>query len=713
MNKKIKQILILLLLLGIFFTAKAYGVSEYLNFEYLKLQKESLLSTYNENQFLFISIYFLVYVISVAVSIPGATIFTLAAGAIFGVVLGTVLVSFASTLGATLSFLFSRYLLRDSVQKKFGSSMESINKGLEQDGTFYLLSLRLIPAFPFFLINLLMGLSRISAIQFFWVSQIGMLPGTLVYVNAGTQIATLNSTKDILSPTLLLSFVALGLLPLFAKIIVNKIKINKIYTNYNKPKFYDYNLVVLGAGAAGLVTSYIGATVKAKVALIEKHKMGGDCLNYGCVPSKAIIATAKKVHLTKKASEYGLKKVEIDFDFKDIMARVSGIIKKIEPNDSIERYSSMGVDCITGSGKILSPFEVEVNGKIITTKNIIVATGAGPLIPNIPGLKDVPYLTSETLWNLTTLPKNLLIIGGGPIGCELSQAFSRLGSKVTILDIADRILPKEDKDVSLFMETVLKEEGITILKSHKILEFINIYNKNSAVVEFNKEKKEIYFDYVLLSMGRKARVSGFGLEELGVKITNRGTIEVNEYLETNYPNIFACGDVAGPYQFTHTASHEAWYASVNALFGIFKKFKADYTVIPWTTFTDPEVSHVGLSEEDALSKNIQFDLTKYDIHELDRAITESENKGFVKILTSPGTDKILGVTIVGHNAGEIISEFVLAMKYKIGVNKILGTIHAYPTMAEANKFAAGNWKKARKPENLLKWVEKFHHWRRQ
>jgi dihydrolipoamide dehydrogenase len=713
LNKKIKQILILLLLLGVFFTARAYGVSDYLNFEYLKLQKESLLSTYNENQILFISIYFLVYVISVAVSIPGATIFTLAAGAIFGVVLGTVLVSFASTLGATLSFLFSRYLLRDSVQKKFGSSMDSINKGLEQDGTFYLLSLRLIPAIPFFLINLLMGLSRISAVQFFLVSQIGMLPGTLVYVNAGTQIATLNSPKDIFSPTLLLSFVALGLLPLFAKIIVNKIKINKIYINYNKPKSYDYNLVVLGAGAAGLVTSYIGATVKAKVALIEKHKMGGDCLNYGCVPSKAIIATAKKVHLTKKASEYGLKKVEIDFDFKDIMARVSGIIKKIEPNDSIERYSSMGVDCITGSGKILSPFEVEVNGKIITTKNIVVATGAGPLIPNIPGLKEVPYLTSETLWNLSTLPKNLLVIGGGPIGCELSQAFSRLGSKVTILDIADRILPKEDKDVSLFMETVLMEEGITILKSHKILEFINIYNKNSAVVEFNKEKKEIYFDYVLLSMGRKARVSGFGLEELGVKITNRGTIEVNEYLETNYPNIFACGDVAGPYQFTHTASHEAWYASVNALFGIFKKFKADYTVIPWTTFTDPEVSHVGLSEEDALSKNIQFELTKYDLHELDRAITESENKGFVKILTSPGTDKILGVTIVGHNAGEIISEFVLAMKYKIGVNKILGTIHAYPTMAEANKFAAGNWKKARKPENLLKWVEKFHHWRRQ
>ncbi len=713
MNKKIKQILIFFVILGIFFTAKALGVSDYLNFETLKTQKEALLSYYTDHQILFLTVYFLVYVISVAVSIPGAVIFTLGAGAIFGVVLGTVLVSFASTLGATLSFLFSRYLFRDSVQEKFSSSMDSINKGLEKDGTFYLLSLRLIPAFPFFLINLLMGLSKISAFRFFWVSQIGMLPGTLVYVNAGTQLATLNSTKDILSPTLLLSFVALGILPLIAKFMVKQIQLNKIYSRFKKPKTYDYNLVVIGAGAAGLVTSYIGATVKAKVALIEKHKMGGDCLNYGCVPSKAIIATAKKVHLSQKAEKFGLKKVEIEFDFQDIMKRVSGIIQKIEPNDSIERYSKMGVECLTGEAKVITPFEVEINGKRITTKNIVIATGAGPLIPNLPGLRDVPYLTSETLWELKVLPKNLLVIGAGPIGCELSQAFSRLGSKVSIVDIADRILPKEDKDVSNFMETVLKEEGIQIYKSHKLLEFLNIYDQYSAVVEFNKEKKEIKFDYVLLSMGRKARVSGFGLENLNIKITQRGTIEVNEYLETNYPNIFACGDVAGPYQFTHTAAHEAWYASVNALFGIFRKFKADYSVIPWTTFTDPEVSHVGLSEEDAVSKKIPYEITRYDLHELDRAIAESENRGFVKILTPPNSDKILGATIVGHNAGELLSEFVLAMKHKIGLNQILGTIHAYPTMAEANKYVAGNWKKARKPENLLKWVEKFHSWRRQ
>lgn len=713
MNKKIKQILIFFLILSIFLTARALGVSEYLNFESLKTQKDLLFSYYTDHQILFLTVYFLVYVISVAVSIPGAVIFTLGAGAIFGVVLGTILVSFASTIGATISFLFSRYLFRDSIQEKFGSSMDSINKGLEKDGTFYLLSLRLIPAFPFFLINLLMGLSKISSIRFFWVSQIGMLPGTFVYVNAGTQLATLNSTKDILSPALLLSFVALGILPLIAKFVVKQIQLNKIYSKFKKPKTYDYNLVVIGAGAAGLVTSYIGATVKAKVALIEKHKMGGDCLNYGCVPSKAIIATAKKVHLTKKAKEFGLKKVEIEFDFQDIMKRVSGIIQKIEPNDSIERYSKMGVECLTGEAKVITPFEVEISGKRITTKNIVIATGAGPLIPNLPGLKDVPYLTSETLWELKELPRNLLVIGAGPIGCELSQAFSRLGSKVTIVDIADRILPKEDKDVSNFMETVLKEEGIQIYKSHKLLEFMNIYNQYSAVVEFNKEKKEIKFDYVLLSMGRKARVSGFGLEDLNIKITPRGTIEVNEYMETNYPNIFACGDVAGPYQFTHTAAHEAWYASVNALFGIFRKFKADYSVIPWTTFTDPEVSHVGLSEEDAISKKIPYEITQYDLHDLDRAIAESENRGFVKILTPPNSDKILGATIVGHNAGELLSEFVLAMKHKIGLNQILGTIHAYPTMAEANKYVAGNWKKARKPENLLKWVEKFHKWRRQ
>jgi dihydrolipoamide dehydrogenase len=712
LNKKIKQFLILFLIIFAFVIARYYGLQDLLNFEYLKSQKDTFIKTYNENEVLFIIIYFVVYVVSVAISFPGATIFTLAAGAIFGVVTGTILVSFASTLGATLSFLFSRYLFRDIVQSKFGSSLDSINKGLEEDGKFYLLSLRLIPAFPFFLINLLMGLSKISVLQFFLVSQIGMLPGTIVYVNAGTQLASLSNPKDIVSFPLLLSFLALGLLPLFAKFIVSKIKLNKIYKNYKKPSHFDYNIIAIGGGAAGLVTSYIASTVKAKVALIEKHKMGGDCLNYGCVPSKAIISSAKKVHLSKKGKDFGLKKVEIEFDFLDIMNRVSNIIKTIEPNDSIERYSKLGVDCITGRAKILSPYEIEVNGKILTTKNIVIATGASPLIPNIPGINQVPYLTSETLWKLQNLPKNFLIIGAGAIGCEMAQAFSRLGSKVTLVEFSDKILPRDDNDVSNFMNKILTEEGITILTSHKLIEFIKNNNTFIAKIESNAAIKEIEFDNVLLSMGRKPRIEGFGLEELGVKISNRKSIEVNEFMETNYPNIFACGDVAGPFQLTHTASHEAWYASVNALFGIFKKFKTDYSVVPYTTFTDPEVSHVGLSEEQATQKNIPVEITKYDLNDLDRAITESENKGFIKVLTEPGKDRILGATIVGYNAGELLSEFVLAMKYKIGLNKILGTIHAYPTMGEGNKYVAGNWKKARKPEKLLKIVEEFHRWRR-
>jgi dihydrolipoamide dehydrogenase len=712
LNKKIKQFLILFLIIFAFVIARYYGLQDLLNFEYLKSQKDTFIKTYNENEVLFIIIYFVVYVVSVAISFPGATIFTLAAGAIFGVVTGTILVSFASTLGATLSFLFSRYLFRDIVQSKFGSSLDSINKGLEEDGKFYLLSLRLIPAFPFFLINLLMGLSKISVLQFFLVSQIGMLPGTIVYVNAGTQLASLSNPKDIVSFPLLLSFLALGLLPLFAKFIVSKIKLNKIYKNYKKPSHFDYNIIAIGGGAAGLVTSYIASTVKAKVALIEKHKMGGDCLNYGCVPSKAIISSAKKVHLSKKGKDFGLKKVEIEFDFLDIMNRVSNIIKTIEPNDSIERYSKLGVDCITGRAKILSPYEIEVNGKILTTKNIVIATGASPLIPNIPGINQVPYLTSETLWKLQNLPKNFLIIGAGAIGCEMAQAFSRLGSKVTLVEFSDKILPRDDNDVSNFMNKILTEEGITILTSHKLIEFIKNNNTFIAKIESNAAIKEIEFDNVLLSLGRKPRIEGFGLEELGVKISNRKSIEVNEFMETNYPNIFACGDVAGPFQLTHTASHEAWYASVNALFGIFKKFKTDYSVVPYTTFTDPEVSHVGLSEEQATQKNIPVEITKYDLNDLDRAITESENKGFIKVLTEPGKDRILGATIVGYNAGELLSEFVLAMKYKIGLNKILGTIHAYPTMGEGNKYVAGNWKKARKPEKLLKIVEEFHRWRR-
>ena len=708
---KLKKLLIILSVIALIVLARYYGLQEYLSFESLKSNKELLNSYYAQNEILFISGYILLYIISVAVALPGATILTIGSGALFGLVKGVILVSFASTIGATLSFLISRYLFRDTLREKFSDKLTAIDKGVRQDGAFYLFTLRMIPIFPFFLINVLMGLTDISVVIFFFVSQVGMLLGTIVYVNAGTQLASISSLKDILSPNLLFSFVALGILPLFGKSIIAYIKNQKIYKNYKKPKSFDYNLIVIGAGAAGLVTSYIAATVKAKVALVEKHKMGGDCLNYGCVPSKALIAVAKKIHTEKRIAEYGIKSAKIEFDFATVMKRVAGVVKKIEPNDFVERYTKLGVECFSGDAKIVSPYVVSINGKEYSTKSIVIASGAEPYIPNIPGLNEIKYLTSETLWDLKKLPKKLLILGGGPIGCELSQAFSRLGSDVALVEMGERIMPKEDLDVSAFMKETLEKEGLKILTSHKAIEFKK-GKVNSVICEANGNKVEIKFDEVILAIGRKARTKGFGIEELGIRLNPNGTIETDEFLRTNFPNIFVCGDAAGPYQFTHTASHQAWYASVNALFGFAKKFKADYSVIPWTTFTDPEVAHVGLTEAEAKEKNIEIELSQYDIGELDRAIADGEANGFIKVLTKIGTDKILGVTIVSAHAGDLLAEYVLAMKHGLGLNKILGTIHTYPTMSEANKFVAGNWKKANKPEKLLSYVEKFHRWRR-
>ena len=452
---------------------------------------------------------------------------------------------------------------------------------------------------------------------------------------------------------------------------------------------YDYNLIVIGAGSAGLVSSYIAAAVKSKVALIEKHKMGGDCLNYGCVPSKAIIQSAKILSYAKNSTDFGIKKMHYEFEFSDVMDRVHKIIKSIEPHDSVERYTKLGVDCFEGEANILSPHKVQINNKVITCRSIIIATGASPLVPKIQGLDEINYLTSENIWNLKKLPKNFLIIGGGPIGMEMAQAFSRLGSNVTVVEMAPKVLVKEDDDVIDFVNENFKKENINILTNHKAVEV----KGNNLICEYNNEKVTLEFDEIFIALGRKANINGFGLDKLNIKIRGNGTIEANKFLQTNYPNIYVCGDVTGPYQFTHSAAHQAWYASVNALFSPIKKFKVDYSIIPWATFTDPEIARVGLNEQDAKIQNIDYQVTKYDISDLDRAITDSKNKGFIKVLTVPGKDKILGVTIVAEHAGDTIAEYVLAMKNNIGLNKILGTIHIYPTLAEANKFVAGEWKK--------------------
>lgn len=707
MKSKIILIGVIALLVLSYFS---FNLGQYFSLDYFKSQQAVIDLYYNEKPLITATLFFAVYVAVAGLSLPGAAIMTIAAGAVFGVLLGTLIVSFASAIGATIAFLASRYLLRDAIQKRFGDRLETINEGIKKDGAFYLFTLRLVPVFPFFIINLLMGLTPIRTLTYYIVSQAGMLLGTIVYVNAGTQIAKIDSLSGILSPALIASFILLGIFPFIAKKIIATIKAREVLKDYPIPKKFDRNLVVIGGGSAGLVTSYIAAAIKAKVTLIEKHKMGGDCLNTGCVPSKALIRSARFIAQQKRASALGIKSASAEFDFADVMERVQRVIKTIEPHDSVERYTNLGVDVIEGEAKITSPYTVEVNGKTLTTRNIVIATGAQPLIPSLPGIEEVEYLTSDTIWNLRKQPERLVVLGGGPIGSELAQCFARLGSQVVQIERGSHIMGREDPDISDRVMQRFKAEGIDIRVRHNAREFCIENGEKVLICEHEGEEVRIPFDQILIALGRVANTRGFGLEELGVTI-NR-TIEVNELLQTNFPNIYAAGDVAGPYQFTHVAAHQAWYAAVNALFRGFKSFKVDYRVIPWATFTDPEVARVGLNETEAKEKGIAYELTTYDIDDLDRAITDEEAHGVIKVLTVPGKDKILGVTIVGEHSGDLIAEYVTAMKYGLGLNKILGTIHIYPTMAEANKYVAGNWKRAHAPQRLLAWVARFHTWRR-
>lgn len=714
---KTKRFTLLLLVAALIAAFLVFDLGRFLNLDTLKSRQEELQAFAQTHPWQSASLFFLAYTLVTALSIPGAAIMTLAAGAVFGLGWGTLIVSFASSIGATLAFLAARFVLRDSIQQRFGDKLKSFNEGVAKDGAFYLFTLRLAPIFPFFLINLVMGLTSMRAWTFYWVSQLGMLAGTLVYVNAGTQLAQIDSIRGILSPGLIFSFVLLGIFPLLAKKAVEFFQARKVYAKWPRPKRFDYNMVVIGGGSAGLVTSYIAAATKAKVALIERHKLGGDCLNTGCVPSKALIRSAKLVSHISRAKEFGLSSASAEVDFVAVMERVQRIVKTIEPHDSVERYTALGVECVQGDAKIVSPFAVEVTDadgakRTLTTRNIVIAAGARPFVPPIPGLQEIGCLTSDTLWDLRELPKRLVVLGGGPIGCELAQAFQRLGSQVTQVEMAARILVREDADVSELVAARFRAEGIQLLTGHKATKFMVENGEKILIAEHSGREVRIAFDMVLCAVGRAANITGYGLEELGIRTTKTRTVETNDYLQTLYPNIYAAGDVAGPFQFTHTASHQAWYAAVNGLFGRFRKFKADYSVIPWATFTEPEVARVGLNEQDAREKNIPYEVTTYQLDDLDRAIADEEAHGFVKVLTVPGKDKILGVTIAGEHAGDLIAEYVMAMKHGLGLNKILGTIHIYPTLAEANKYAAGAWKRAHAPVRLLEWVKRYHAWQR-
>jgi pyruvate/2-oxoglutarate dehydrogenase complex dihydrolipoamide dehydrogenase (E3) component/uncharacterized membrane protein YdjX (TVP38/TMEM64 family) len=709
-------LLLALLLAALVAAYFAFDAGRFLSLAYLKSQQAAIDAWYHAHPGQTALVYFLVYIGVTGLSLPGAAILTMAGGAIFGLLLGTLIVSFASSIGATIAFFASRLLFRDLVQRRLGDKLRAVNAGVEKEGGFYLFALRLVPVFPFFVINLVMGLTPIKARTFYWVSQIGMLLGTIVYVNAGTQLARLDSLEGIVSPTLLFSLALLGVSPVVAKRILNVFRARRVYALWPKPRGFDRNLVVIGAGSAGLVTAYIAAAVKAKVSLIEKHRMGGDCLNTGCVPSKALIRSAKLLADIRRSHELGIRSANADFDFADVMERVQRVIRAVEPHDSSERYTALGVECIRGDARIVSPWSVTVTtadgSRTLTTRAIVIAAGARPFVPPIPGIESVGYVTSDTLWGLRELPQRLLVLGGGPIGCELAQCFARFGSRVTQVEMLPRILMREDPEISEMVARRFADDGVSVLTAHKAKRFVLETGEKVLIAEREGRDVRIAFDLLLCAVGRVANTAGYGLEELGIGTTPQHVVDTNQYLQTIYPNIFACGDVAGPYQFTHLGSHQAWYASVNALFGRFRRFRVDYSAIPWATYTDPEVARVGLNETEAKAKGVAYEVTTYGIDGLDRAIADGQAYGLVKVLTVPGKDRLLGATIVGAHAGDLIIEFITAMKHGIGLNKILGTIHIYPTMSEANKFAAGNWRRAHTPQSVLRWLERYHAWMR-
>jgi pyruvate/2-oxoglutarate dehydrogenase complex dihydrolipoamide dehydrogenase (E3) component/uncharacterized membrane protein YdjX (TVP38/TMEM64 family) len=706
------KIVVLVVLAAIVVAFFALDLKQYITVEYFQSQRTAIEAYFQAHPLQTALAFLLLYVVVTGASLPGAAILTLVAGAIFGLLWGTIIVSFASSIGATLAFLSSRYILRDWVQSKYGEKLKPLNEGVAREGAFYLFALRLVPAFPFFLINLAMGLTPLKTRTFYWVSQLGMLPGTLVYVYAGTQLGQFRISAGLIG-----AFILLGIFPLIAKKALDAIKARKVYKGWKKPAKFDRNMVVIGAGSAGLVSAYIAAAVKAKVTLIERHKMGGDCLNTGCVPSKALIATTKLISHIRRSKEFGVRSASADFDFAEVMERVQRVVSEVEPHDSEERYSKLGVECLKGTAKITSPWTVEAtladgSRRTFTTKSIVIAAGAQPFVPPIPGLKEAKPLTSDTVWDIRSLPKRLVVLGGGPIGCELAQCFARLGAKVTQVEMLPRIMIREDPEFSELVTKRFRAEGIEVLTGHKAKQVAVGNGEKVLVVEHEGRDKRIACDEILCAVGRAANTTGYGLEELGIPVTKQKTVEVNEFLETRFPNIFACGDVAGPFQFTHTASHMAWYCAVNGLFGRFRKFRVDYSVIPWATFTDPEVARVGLNETEAKEKKIPYEVATYDLNDLDRAIADGEAEGCVKVLTRPGSDRILGATIAGEHAGDVLAEFVLAMRHDVGLNKILGTIHTYPTLSEANKYVAGVWKRSHVTQGQMVFAKAFNDWTR-
>ncbi|MGV6825383.1 MAG: FAD-dependent oxidoreductase [bacterium] len=706
-KSKILLLGLLVVIVGVAWVAPG----DLLTLEQLKAWREQLQGYYADQPELTMLSFVAVYVVVTALSIPGAAVLTMAGGAIFGLGMGLVLNSISATIGATLAFLISRYLLRDWVTQKFPGQLGSINRGIEREGGFYLFALRLVPIFPFFLINLLFGLTTMKTLTYMLVSWAGMLAGAAVYTNAGLQLAQIDSAGDILSADLVGAFILLGLLPLLSRHLVQFLRARRVYKGWRKPEGYDYNLVVIGGGAAGLVAAYAGASMRAKVALIEQDRMGGDCLNTGCVPSKALLHLAGLRAKSARAAELGLATGVSSPRLESMMDHVVEAIESIAPHDSRERYESLGVEVISGSATIVSPWEVSVGDRQLTTRAMVVATGASPWIPPIKGIEDIAYLTTETVWSLSQLPEHLTIIGGGAVGCELAQAFRRLGARVTIIEMASGLMGQADSDVAEAVFETLVADGVEVMTSCVP---VSIRSGDAPVLFCNQMGKELALpvDQLLVAVGRRPLLDGLEGEGMELGRDESGSLRSDEYLATAYPNIFAAGDVTSGAQLTHAAGSQGWTAAVNALTQGLWRSRADASVMPQVLYTEPEVATVGATSRQLDAEGVSYEVTKYDLADLDRAITDRSGNGFVKILTAKGNDRILGAAIVAPRAGEMIMEYVLAMKHGLGLRKLLATIRPYPSYADAGKLAAGLWQKEHLPIALLEWLQRFNRFRR-
>ncbi|MEI7785895.1 MAG: FAD-dependent oxidoreductase [Betaproteobacteria bacterium] len=656
-----------------------------------------------------------VYVGVTGMSLPGATVLTLAGGALFGFVEGAVLVLLAATLGATLAMVVARYLLRDLARHYAGRWHAALERGMARDGNFYLLALRLLPVFPFFAINLAMGLTQMRAGPFAAISLVGMVPATLVYVHAGGALSRLRSASDVWSADLLLALAALAALPLLLRWALPRWRARRALARWwaQRPQRFDRNLVVIGAGAGGLVTAYMASALRAKVSVIEAERPGGDCLYRGCVPSKTLIHAARQMHQARQAGQFGVQVGEPALDGPALMRRLQQVISQIEPHDSAERYTALGVEVLKARARILNPWTVELQDgqgtRQLSTRAIVVATGSTPVLPQWPGLEQVDAVTSDTLWDrlaaLQQIPRRILVVGGGAIGCELSQALARLGAQLTLVEQGPQLLAQEDTDVGEAALQALQAAGVEVLLQARV-QRCGRDEQRHALVHSAAGERRIEFDLLLLALGRRPRWQGLGLEALGLK-----EFVVDEYLETPIPGIFAAGDVTGQGQLTHAAGHQGWHAAVHAVQG-FYRMRADRALMPQTLFLDPQIARVGLNEKQAQAQGLAYDLTRLDLAELDRAIIEGSRSGFIKLLTAAGSDRLLGVCIVGEQAGELLAEFTLAMNNGLGLKRVLASVHPYPTFSQANQLAAGAHRRTHQPRWALPWLKRYHAWRR-